>query len=51
MNKKLFKLAKAKNREKAIEDGFYDGRFKEKTFVDKKRKALDQIKHKNRFFE
>lgn len=37
MNKKLFQMAKAQERERAIEDGFYDGRFKTKVVKDKKK--------------
>jgi hypothetical protein len=39
MNKKLFNMAKAKQRERAIDDGFYDGRFRTKVVEDKKKKA------------
>ncbi len=32
-------MAKAKQRERAIDDGFYDGRFRTKVVEDKKKKA------------
>ena len=40
-------MAKASQREKAIEDGFYDGRFRERTVVPKTRKPP---KHKGEIF-
>jgi len=39
MNKKLYNMAKAKQRERAIDDGYYDGRFRTKVVEDKKKKA------------
>jgi hypothetical protein len=38
MNKRLFNMAKSKNRDKALDDGFYDGRFRPKTQDTKKQK-------------
>lgn len=38
MNKRLFNMAKAGSREKAIDDGYYDGRFRPKTQDTKKQK-------------
>ena len=32
-------MAKAKQRERAIDDGYYDGRFRTKVVEDKKKKA------------
>jgi len=50
MNKKLFNMAKAKQRENAKEAGFYDGRFRTKVVEDKKKKQERQSakKWKNR---
>jgi hypothetical protein len=49
MNKKLFQMAKAKERERAVEDGFYDGRYRTKVQKDKKK---EQKKYQNkRFFD
>jgi hypothetical protein len=39
MNKKLFKMAKASDRELRIEAGFFDGRFAPKQYADRKKKA------------
>lgn len=49
MNKKLFQKAKARERERAIEDGFYDGRFKTKIVKDKKKEEKRQ--RNRRFFD
>ena len=45
MDKKLFQMAKARERERAIEDGFYDGRYRPKVYKDKKK---EEKKYKNR---
>jgi len=45
MNKKLFQMAKGRERERAVEDGFYDGRFRTKVSKDKKK---EQKKHQNK---
>lgn len=39
MNEKVFKMAKADQRQQRILDGFFDGRFAPKQFVDRKKKA------------
>jgi|GEM_PF-3411025 len=39
IKKKLHKLILKHNREKAKEEGFYDGRFSERVIPDKKKKA------------
>jgi hypothetical protein len=52
MDKKLFNMAKGSNRQKAIDDGFYDGRFRPKVVLDKKVKEQRKSKkHKNRSFD
>jgi hypothetical protein len=52
MDKKLFKMAKGSNRQKAIDDGFYDGRFRPKVVPDKKvKEERKSKKHKNRSFD
>ena len=52
MDKKLFNMAKGSNRRKAIDDGFYDGRFRPKVVPDKKVKEQRKSKkHKNRSFD
>ena len=49
MNKTLLNMAKARQREQAIEDGYYDGRFRTKVVKDKKKQ---EKKHRNkRFFD
>ena len=39
MNEKVFKMAKADQRRQRIEDGFFDGRFAPKQFMDRKKNA------------
>lgn len=39
VKKDLLKLGKAENREKAKEQGFYDGRYRNRVVPDKKKKA------------
>lgn len=39
MNTALLNQAKGKQREARIEAGFFDGRFRQRTIVDKKKKA------------
>ncbi len=39
MNKRLFNMAKASDRERAKEAGYYDGRFRPRTQDTKKQKA------------
>jgi hypothetical protein len=52
MDRKLFKMAKGSNRQKAIDDGFYDGRFRPKVVPDKKvKEERKSRKHKNRSFD
>lgn len=46
MNKDLHKRKKSKVRQEAIEEGFYDGRFRTKSVPAKKQK---DNKHKKRF--
>ena len=42
-------MAKARQREQAIEDGFYDGRFRTKVIEDKKKQQrLQEKKHRNK---
>ena len=41
-SEKLFKMAKGQNRESAKQQGFFDGRFRQRTIENKKRKQ--QIK-------
>jgi len=38
MNDRLFNMAKAEERERAIEAGFYDGRFRARVIPDKRQK-------------
>lgn len=40
---KLHKMAKASQRENAIQDGYYDGRFRPKVVADKRNKP---VKHR-----
>ena len=52
MNKRLFNMAKASNRERAKDDGFYDGRFRSKVQDTKKQKQQRRNeKNKNWFDE
>lgn len=44
----LHKMAKASQRDQAIKDGFYDGRFRPRTVVPKPQK---QLKHKGKQFD
>ena len=44
----LHKMAKASQREQAMEDGFYDGRFRPRVVTPKPHKSL---KHKGRRFD
>ena len=37
-SEKLFKMAKGQNREDAKQQGFFDGRFRQRTIENKKRK-------------
>ena len=46
MNKKVHKHIKSQNRQDAIEEGFYDGRFKTKSIPLKKHK---ENKYKKRY--
>ena len=39
VKKDLLKLGKAENREKAKEQGYYDGRFRKRVVPDKKKQA------------
>lgn len=48
MNKKLFNMAKAEERKRAIEAGFYDGRFCSRVIPDKRQK---DPKHKQNDYE
>ena len=52
MNKRLFNMAKARQRDNAIADGFYDGRFREKVVEDKKKKQqrMEAKRYKNQRF-
>ncbi len=44
-------MAKAGNREKAIEDGFYDGRFRPKTQDTKKQKTAKRSGKNKKWYE
>ncbi|MDD3876496.1 MAG: hypothetical protein PHT69_07725 [Bacteroidales bacterium] len=48
VKKKLHKLILSENREKAKEQGFFDGRFCEKQIPDKKKKAKAKACRKNK---
>ena len=49
MNKRIKKYLKARNREKAKEQGFFDGRFRSRIVPDKKKKAArEACRRKNR---
>ena len=44
-------MAKSKNREKALDDGFYDGRYRPRTQDTKKQKAEKRKNNKNWYNE
>jgi hypothetical protein len=43
----LHKMAKASQRENAIQDGYYDGRFRPRVIADKRNKP---VKHKKKLY-
>ncbi len=47
MNKKLFNMAKASDRERAKEAGYYDGRFRHRVQDTKKQKQQKRNNNKN----
>ena len=51
MNKKLFNMAKASDRERAKEAGYYDGRFHPRIQDTKKQNQQKRSKNKNWFNE
>lgn len=48
VKKELLKLGKAENREKAREQGYYDGRYRSKVVPDKKKKASKEKARKGK---
>lgn len=51
MNNRLFNMAKAEERQRAIDAGFYDGRYRARVIPDKRNKRPKHKKPNNEHYE